>query len=336
MNKKILTISLFFLFLSNSANADYYYRWKIGFSNENPAGGYDTGSGGSGGGGSGGGSSNNPPTCDPFNDTFYNQNVSFTYNLPNCNDIDGDTLTVSSFSLPNGLTVSGNQITGIPTTTGNQTASITISDGKGGDITETFNLSYNNPPYINYVTGGSVRPYNAGKNWFYIIQRSDPDGDTPVTVTPITLNSGITASGAWLEAYPITAGTTGNIVLTVKLKDSRGAEKIETINVPENGTPYFVSTPSPTTFTTYQASSYLYKLPDFVDPEGKTVNYRTPTGINNGTNTGGFMIQQTAMGMFIKANAGTISATSDTTVPLILVDADGGEQLYNIVVPIAH
>ena len=58
-------------------------------------------------------------------------------------DPDGDTVSLSldAASLARGVTLSGNQVRWTPTTTGNQTILVTASDGRGGQATQTIQLT---------------------------------------------------------------------------------------------------------------------------------------------------------------------------------------------------
>jgi len=72
------------------------------------------------------------------------QNTSGTYTL-SASDPNGDTITfsVSSGTLPAGMTLSGNVISGTPTTPGTNNFTVTASDGKGGNVDRLFSITVN-------------------------------------------------------------------------------------------------------------------------------------------------------------------------------------------------
>ena len=72
------------------------------------------------------------------------QNTSGTYTL-SATDLNGDTITysISAGSLPSGMTLSGNVISGTPTTSGTSNFTITASDDKGGSVNRAFSITVN-------------------------------------------------------------------------------------------------------------------------------------------------------------------------------------------------
>jgi hypothetical protein len=89
---------------------------------------------------------NNPPVMSSaLKDTVANIGQTFMYDMnPNFSDEDGHTLTYTAVShegpLPSWLSLNGSSFIGNPTTSdlGNDTIYVTVSDGNGGSLTETF------------------------------------------------------------------------------------------------------------------------------------------------------------------------------------------------------
>ncbi len=99
-------------------------------------------------------------------------------------DPDGDTVSLSldAAALARGVTLSGNQVRLTPTTVGNQTIIVTASDGRGGQATQTIQLTVGpattasgNPPRFR-----SLPPKETalGQPLNYRADAFDPDGTT--------------------------------------------------------------------------------------------------------------------------------------------------------------
>ena len=92
-------------------------------------------------------------------------------------DANGDTLTFSATNLPNGLSIApAGTISGIPTTLGTWSVTVTVDDGSGGTDSATFTwtITQNSPPRISGTPSPSV---NVGQSYTFTPTASDPDGD---------------------------------------------------------------------------------------------------------------------------------------------------------------
>jgi predicted extracellular nuclease len=112
-------------------------------------------------------SANNPPTVQPIDDQIIAINKSFSFNVSNkFTDVDqGDTLTYSAQGLPTGSSIVANtgKISGTISKTGIFAVTVTAADGKGGNVSDTFDLIVAN----NKATSGD--------DIIYISQLTDSD-----------------------------------------------------------------------------------------------------------------------------------------------------------------
>ncbi|MCH7637560.1 MAG: putative Ig domain-containing protein [Proteobacteria bacterium] len=92
-------------------------------------------------------------------------------------DANGDTLTFSATGLPNGLSIAPDgTISGIPTTLGTWSVTVTADDGVSGSDSATFNwtITTNSQPQISGTPSTIV---NVGQTYSFLPTASDPDGD---------------------------------------------------------------------------------------------------------------------------------------------------------------
>jgi hypothetical protein len=113
-------------------------------------------------------------------------NTPSSYTL-SASDPNGDTITfsITNGSLPSGMTLSGNVISGTPSTTGTSNFTITASDGKGGNVDRAFSIivstaSYVNKTftYANYITTATncIGVAHDGTNLYYLYYVDRTDG----------------------------------------------------------------------------------------------------------------------------------------------------------------
>jgi RHS repeat-associated protein len=204
-------------------------------------------------------------------------------------DPDGDPLTFSLVTRPNGMTI--NPGTGVITWTptaadlGTPDVRVRVEDGRGGSAEQHYALSVITPPPNRppVFTSVPVVSANVGTAYAYPATASDPDGD-PLTFSLVSGPSGMTVTpttGA-VNWTPTTAQL-GPQSVTLQVDDGRGGTARQTFTVqvegqPGNHPPVIVTDPV-TTATPGQ--TYTYEV-DAVDPDSDPLTYSlttAPTGM---------------------------------------------------------
>ena len=194
------------------------------------------------------GSDNLPPTLSgSLTDQTATVGMAFTYDLPAglFTDPNGDTLTLSATGLPAGLSfdASGNgSISGMPTTDGTVTVTITASDPDDASASGSFMLTVNPAADDNNapVADGSIAEQSATVGTPFSLDLpadlfSDPDGDE-LTLSANGLPPGVTLmedSIIHLHGTPTTAGT---YEVSLTADDGNATVSVSfTISVTESG-----------------------------------------------------------------------------------------------------
>ena len=192
---------------------------------------------------------NDPPVAKPDTATT-NEDAPVTVAvLSNDTDLDGDPLTVTAATAPNGTVVINpdGTITYTPNANfnGTDTITYTISDGKGGTSTSTVTIvvaPVNDAPVaVNDVaTTNEDTPVKISP----LLNDSDVDGD-PLTITAATAPNGkVTVNPDGTITYVPNANFNGTDVITYTISDSKGGTSTATITVtvaPVNDPPVAVN-----------------------------------------------------------------------------------------------
>jgi chitinase len=144
-------------------------------------------------------------------------------------DADGDTLTYQWSASGGTITGEGSSITWTaPAASDNYTIKLTVSDGKGGNATQSIIIAAidkpNHPPSIAGLTidGAPPASENAARQWVtksIHCQASDPDGDK-LSYLWRTTGGKITGEGSTVDWT--SPGINGEYTITVVVSDSRG------------------------------------------------------------------------------------------------------------------
>jgi hypothetical protein len=164
-------------------------------------------------------------------------------------DPDGDTLTYAWTQTPaspegtfSSTTVASPTWTA-PTVTGTQqfTLSVTVTDGKGGDVQGSVNVGVSGPPANQPPTVAATitAPSSllAGATGDFSITASDPDGDT-LTYTweqqaPATQGTWVgDRTGSSAQWYSPVVGTQTSFTLNVSVTDGKSDPVVRTVTVP--------------------------------------------------------------------------------------------------------
>ena len=167
-----------------------------------------------------------------------NENTSVNVNvLTNDTDVDGDTLTVSSFTQgSNGtVTFSGGVATYNPNAgfSGTDTFTYTVSDGNGGTDTATVTIDVvaapNEEPIACDDSARTTRGNSVNIN--VLANDSDPDGDT-LTVTGFTQpNNGTVTFSGGVATYNPTGNFVGSDSFTYTITDGNGGFDTATVYI---------------------------------------------------------------------------------------------------------
>ena len=168
-------------------------------------------------------------------------------------DADGDPLSYQLTTLPAGMVI--DPISGLlswtPTSTqlGSHAVTIAVSDGRGGQATQSFQVTVlatapNHPPVFTSTPRTSIR---LGSGYLYAVTATDPDGD-PLTFHLDQAPAGMAISAAGLITWTPEADQFGTNAVTVRVDDGRGGSATQdfTINVlaqGSNGSPSILSRP---------------------------------------------------------------------------------------------
>ncbi|MHB8861524.1 MAG: putative Ig domain-containing protein [Pirellulaceae bacterium] len=168
-------------------------------------------------------------------------------------DPDGDPLSYQLTTAPVGMAM--DPISGLlfwtPTSAqlGSHAVTIAVSDGRGGEATQSFQVTVlatapNHPPVFTSTPRTNIR---LGSGYVYAATASDPDGD-PLTFHLDQAPAGMAISAAGLITWTPEADQFGSNAVTARVDDGRGGSATQdfAINVlaqGSNGSPSILSQP---------------------------------------------------------------------------------------------
>lgn len=204
---------------SSEANASYFFRYGL--------------DGVSYSGNSSSVSGSAPTWSGSFNPPKFISGSPYTYTLPAYSDPDGDSVSLSSVSLPSGFSLSGNQISGTSNSLTDISVSVKLSDGNGNETPGNFTTSRNMPAV--FASTPSPTKYVAGQAYSYQLPTfSDPEG-TSVALSSVSMPSGFALnSGTRTISGNPTSGLTGNLSATVALTDGDRVVNNYTLTIEED------------------------------------------------------------------------------------------------------
>ena len=245
----------------------------------------------------------------------------------NFSDVDGDTLSYAASNLPAGLTI--DPVTGVISGTiaadASQTAggvypvTVTVSDGNGGTVSTTFNITVANPPPV--AVNDTATVLEDGAVVIPVLGNdSDPDGDPLTVVSASSPNGTVTINADGTLTYQPDPDFNGTDTITYRISDGNGGFDTATVTVtvtPVNDAP--VASP---VADQSDSDSDVVSLPvagAFSDIDGDTLSYSAtglPAGLTIDPVTG--IISGT-----IAADASTVSG-GVYTVTVTASDGNGG------------
>ncbi|QJD77905.1 nidogen-like domain-containing protein [Spirosoma rhododendri] len=227
--------------------------------------------------------------------------ISFGYTLPagTFTDPNNDALTYSATGLPPGLSFTGTTISGVPTTVGTYTATITATDPGPLSTTGTIVITITDVPPTNLppVFNGPIPSLSGqvGVSFGYTLPVgvfTDPNNDALV-YSAIGLPPGLIFSGTTISGVPTTVGTytamitatdpgslsaTGTIIITITDAPTTGQFDIAT-----------VETVSCLTVTAYERR--LTFLPKYTGLTGQPVTFSVVNELSPTTQPGPYSLR---------------------------------------------
>jgi formylglycine-generating enzyme required for sulfatase activity len=139
------------------------------------------------------------------------------------------TWTVTPSPAAPGLTFSGGNLTGTPTTAGNYTFTVRVVDSASANSTRTITLPVGAAIPLEWVTAANLPGGQVLTTYNGTLTTSG--GIAPVTITRISgnLSAGLTQSGTRISGTPTVAG---NATFTLQAKDKNGATANRTFTLP--------------------------------------------------------------------------------------------------------
>jgi large repetitive protein len=261
-------------------------------------------------------------------------------------DIDGDTLTFSITGLPDGLsfnpttgvafgTISATASAGGPLGNGIYPVTVTVSDGRGGTVTTTFNWTINNTPPLAaddiFITNEDV-PVRMN----VLANDVDPDGNatTPIIITNVAATHGsATINDDGTITFTPDLNFNGVATVTYTISDGLGgfSTAVATITInPVNDAPAGATIPNQTGIDA-QAGVTIPVGSLFTDVDGDTLTF-TATGLPAGLSiSAGGIISGTIDRSASQINGGVYAVT------VVASDGNGGTSdqvfLYTVTNP---
>ncbi len=227
-------------------------------------------------------------------------------------DADGTVASVSFAGLPAGLTASGWRVSGVPSSAGTHTVSVTATDNAGASVSTQFKLTVsaaggsNQPPVVARLipdqsgTVGVSLSYEVARETF-----TDADG-TVASVSFAGLPAGLTASGWRVSGVPSSAGA---YTVSVTATDNAGASvstplklTIKGVGTADNQYPEVRRSIPDQTGKVGVAFGYDIAQETFVDPDGPIIGIDV-TGLPAGLTASGWRVSG------VPASAGVYTVT---------------------------
>lgn len=240
----------------------------------------------------GGGKSNDPPTVSAATQTVTTDEDVAKAVTVSATDPDGDPLTYSVTTNPAKGAVTGGTngaFTYTPNANANGTDSfvVTVSDGKGGTVTQTVNVTIN--PVNDAPTAAATQAVSTDEDVAkaFTVAGTDVDGD-PLTYTVSTQPGKGTVTGGAGGAFTYTpnADANGTDSLVVTISDGKGGTTTQTVNItinPVNDDPTVAATQAVATDEDVAKTVTVAGN----DVDGDDLTYTVTENPTHGTVTGG-------------------------------------------------
>ncbi|MBI3180725.1 MAG: tandem-95 repeat protein, partial [Myxococcales bacterium] len=270
---------------------------------------------------------NRAPSITSTAPTSATEDSAFSYQVV-ATDADGDPLTYSLTLAPSGMTIDAAGLvkwTPANADVGIRSATVKVSDGKGGEAQQAFNLTVanvNDPPG---VTSTALTVTNEKSLYLYQATAADPDptGDVLTWSLPVAPAGMSINAGTGLLSWTPSQANVGSHTVTVRVDDGNGGTASQTFTLTVqnvNDAPSFSSSP-PLGATEDTLYSYAATA---TDADGDALTFSLLVGPSAMTASSSGLLQWTP----VNADVGTRGVT------LKVSDGKGGEaqQSFNILV----
>ena len=227
-----------------------------------------------------------PTVTNPIGTQSATEDSAFSFTVPadTFEDVDADTLTYTTSTLPGWLTFNAGTFSGTPTSADIGTLSVTVTadDGNGGTATDTFDIviangnaapTVTNPIGTQSATEDSAFSFTVPADTF-----EDVDADT-LTYTTSTLPGWLTFNAGTFSGTP-TSADIGTLSVTVTADDGNGGTATDTFDIViANGNAAPTVTNLMATQSATEDSAFRFTVPadTFEDVDGNTLTYTTST-----------------------------------------------------------
>jgi Ca2+-binding RTX toxin-like protein len=158
-----------------------------------------------------------PTVANPIADQTAAEGVAFNFTLPTnvFTDLDKDKLIITASSLPSWLKFASGKFTGTPTYTASESTysiGVIANDGKGGTVTDTFNLSVSNVSTITGTAKADVIEAGSGGDTISGLAGNDLlNGGSGDDVIDGGLGNDILTGGIGADSFKFTSALKGNL-----------------------------------------------------------------------------------------------------------------------------
>lgn len=218
--------------------------------------------------------SNRAPSIDSSPPTSATEGESYSYAIE-ASDPDGDDLTFNMTDAPNWASISGNTISGTPgyEAAGDHDFTVTVSDGSASD-SQSFTVMVSNSDRGPSITSSPPTSAVEGKEYSYVIEASDPDGDE-LSYSLVEGTSWLTLDGNHLHGTP---GDNAQGDHEIKVRVTAGGQSdTQTFTLTVDNTNQAPSIDSTPTKTGKEGSVYEYVV-NASDPDGDNLSFSKTTG----------------------------------------------------------
>jgi kumamolisin len=187
------------------------------------------------------------------------------------------TILVTAGSLPPGIYLNGNMLSGYPYESGTFTGTFTASNGVGTPVTQDFSITVGQPPSIGTTSLQETLGLNTGYDFTFNLTGGSP---TPtMTLTSGALPPGMTlVSGGYLSGTPTQTGTfSGTVLFSNGFGTPVSATFVLTVDAPS--APVITNGPPPATGTVGFAYGFTYLTTGYPTPTFSLATGSLPPGV---------------------------------------------------------